>query len=417
MLTYGLLLSPSQAADEPFFPFGIYDKSERIPGDKSWEAHYVQLIDLLHTNNINTILTIPYHDVRQSLYVMDRASANGLRVIMGTGNPLNGQWDKTGPTQPFHQAYIHRSVITIKTGDEPNSVAEVDTLARYYDAFRAFYTDPIVTAMVGDGMDGTERDFAQQAWATLRTDILFARHYPIRRQYDLVNWSRDKLALPFEAWSTVMERYADQRSWWFIMQAFGRGIPKTDASYWRLPTVGEIAAMSHIALANGARGIIAFCLQTFDIEKAALVDADLRPMAAYDGSFPLQGMQQMGGLVEKHAAFLLRHKRDSFTVHASNADVVVVPRFDPLDASRYVYAVNKNTTQKRDAIINFTVNPDVANAVDMYTGLSAAVTLGTTEGRFQTTLAPGQGQLWRLVPATPPTTPQNLRVVPRSTNP
>lgn len=411
-----LCISPSRAAGESFFPFGVYDKSERVPGDKAWEGHYRQLIELLHSNNINTLLTIPYHDVRQSLFVMDLANAKGLRVIMGTGNPLNGQWDKTGPTQAFHSAYLHPSVIAIKTGDEPNTSEEIDTLERHYDAFRAFYPHPIVTAMVGDGMTGTDRDFALQAWATLRTNILFVRHYPIRRQNDLINWPRDKLALSFDAWTTVMERYAEQRSWWFILQAFGRGVPKTPESYWRLPSNHEIEAMSHLALAQGARGIIAFCLQTFGIEKAALVDADLRPMAAYDGSYPLHGMKHIGGIVEKHSAFLLRHKRDSFTVQASHADIVTVPRVDPFDQSRYVYAINKNTTQARETVIRFTLDLDVANAVDLYTGLSTAVTQNATGRQFPATLAPGQGQLWRLVSATPPSTPQNLRATPGGAN-
>lgn len=408
---------PLQGAEAPFFPFGVYDKSEQTPGGTAWEAHYVQLIELLRANNINTLLTLPYHDVRQSLYVMDRADANGLRVIMGTGNPLNAQWDMTGPTQSFDRAYRHRSVIAIKSGDEPNSMQEVDTLVRYYGAFRAFYPHPVITAMVGDGMDGTARDFARQAWAAMGAEILFSRHYPIRRRYDLVNWSRDKMALPLEEWSAVMEHYADKRPWWFIMQTFGRGVAKSDASYWRLPSADEIEGMTHLALANGARGIIAFCLQSFDIEKAALVDGQLRPMAAHDGSFPLHAMRQLGELVQTHAAYLLRHTRAAFSVRSKQSDVVLVPRLDPADGSHLIYAVNKNSTQTRETAVYFTPATIVANAVDLYTGRNVPVTFVANEAAFETTLAPGQGQLWRLIPPTLPRTPENLRAVPGGKTP
>ena len=417
MLATYMMAPALHSAETTFFPFGVYDKSERTPGTAAWETHYVNLIKLLRSNNINTLLTLPYRDVRHSLYVMDRADADGLRVIMGTGNPLNAQWDMTGPNQPFDRAYRHRSVIAIKSGDEPDTIEEVDTLARYYAAFRAFYSHPVITAMVGDGMDGTDRDFARKAWATLRADVLFVRHYPIRRRFDLVNWSRDKTALPLEDWSAVMERYAEKQPWWFIMQTFGRGVAKSEASYWRLPSADEIEAMAHIALANGARGIIAFCLQNFDIEKAALVDAELRPMAAHDGSFPLDAMRQMGELVQQHAAFLLRHTRGTFSVRSNQNEVVVVPRIDPADGSHLIYAINKNTTRDRETIINFAFTSVVAHAVDVFTGRSVPVTLGAAEGRFETTLAPGQGQLWRLVPAKLPPVPANVRAVPGENGP
>lgn len=409
------LVTPLAAAttDEPFFPFGVYDKSEHTVGGAEWEAHYRQMLGLLRENNINTLVTIPYKNVAHTLFVMNLVDASGMRVIMSAGNPQNPQWDMVGPTHRFHRAYSHRSVLGYKFGDEPLTTIQLDDMKSKYGAIRCCYTKPIVTAMVGELMTGTVSDFALTVWAAVRAETLFARHYPIRRTYDLTNWYREKISLPLENWATVMERYAAGRPWWFILQTFGRGTAKTHASYWRLPTVDEVEAMTHIALANGARGVVAFCLQTFGIEKAALVDVKLRPMAAHDGSFPLNAMRNLGALTQQHAALLLRHQTDSFSVRSSAVDVLVMPRRDPLDGSRYVYAVNKNTVQAQDTTIRFEASMVYDHAVDVFTDHRVQVMASASGAQFAAVLAPGQGRFWRLIPASLPSAPKYLLTVPQ----
>ena len=389
------IVQPTQAQNA-FFPFGIYDKAEISPRNENWRRYYSGVFNILVENNFNTILTVPYRRADESLYVLNRAQERGVRVILGTGNPLNHRWDRVGPASSFHAVYTHPNVIAIKSGDEPQTEADVRTLQRNYGAFRYHYQLPVITAMVGEGMTGRANDFTHQTWRRLNADILFARFYPIRRTFDLVEWSEQKMVKPFEQWAADMERNSAGRPWWYIMQTFGRDVPADAASYWRLPTESEINALGHVALANGARGIVGFALQRFGLERAALLDSRLLPMRAHNGSTPLNAMRELGALIRTHTPFLLRHRRGAHRVQIDNQVITAVPRLDPVTNKRFVYVVNRDG--ERDVAARVTVDgvQAVAAVQDLYTGRRLAVQPIGARVSWAVSLPPGAAQLWEM---------------------
>lgn len=383
-------------AQEAFFPFGIYDKAEISPRNENWRRYYSGVFNALVENNFNAILTVPYRRADQSLYVLNRAQERGVRVILGTGNPLNHRWDRVGPSSPFHAVYTHPNVIAIKTGDEPQTADDVRILQRNYAAFRYHYTLPVITAMVGEGMTGRANDFTHQTWRRLSSDILFARFYPIRRTFDLVEWSEQKMVKPFEQWAADMERNAAGRPWWYIMQTFGRDVPADAASYWRLPTEREINALGHIALANGARGIVGFALQRFGLERAALLNSFLAPMQAHDGSTPLNAMRELGALIRTHTPLLLRHRRGAHRVQMDNQVITAVPRLDPVNNTRFVYVINRDGEQARTGRVTVDGVGGVAAVRDLYSSRRVAVQQAGARVSWPVSLPPGAAQLWEL---------------------
>lgn len=392
-------LVPTLHAQDGFFPFGVYDKAEITSRNSNWQRYYTRLFNVLGENNLNTLLTVPYTRAEDSLYVLNRAQERGIHVILGTGNPLNVKWDRVGPTYPFHRVYTHPSVFAIKTGDEPETLADVRILKRNYEAFRHFYKLPVITAMIGEGMTGRNNDFTHQTWRRLNADILFARFYPLRRTYDLVEWSEQKMAKPFEQWAADMERNAAGKPWWYIMQTFGRDVPPIHTSYWRLPTESEISALGHIALANGARGIVGFALQRFGLERAALLNSRLMPMVAYDGSTPLNAVRELGTLIKTHTPLLLRHRRGSFRVEVNMPELTVVPRLDPVGNKRFVYAINKDSTLMKSGVVTVNGANDFSAVQDLYTGRRINTLRVGSRTSFTVSLPPGAGQLLEFVTA------------------
>lgn len=389
-----LMLTTVTFAQNAVFPFGVYDKTEMEPGTPAWTEHYRRLMTLLVDNNINTILTLPYKQADQTLAVIDEAQRRGVSVVMGTGNPLNGQWDYARPGYPFFAAYTRRNVIAYKYGDEPDDVSDLKVLSDQYAMLRTYLRKPVVTALVGETMDFATTSFAHQMWAKLDAQPRLARHYPIRRTFDLRDWSRDKMKHPFDEWSALMER-SEPSGWWCVLQTFGKGIESTEASFWRFPTATELSAMMHIAVANGARGIIGYALQDHDKHLQGLVNAELQPTVARDGSVPLAEYRHFGAIVQRHAALLSRHKRDSFEVVPNSPAIVAVPRFDPQDKAKYLYVVNKNTRESTETTIK--VGLADASAADIYGGTSPPVEeRGATSTTFKLRLQAGEGQLWRL---------------------
>jgi hypothetical protein len=387
-------LSQGQEAAQAYFPFGLYDKAEIAPGSAEWDAYYVRLFAVLSENDLNTLLIQPYRNVQQTLSVMNRAQASRIKVIMSVGNPLNPAWDFMEPGRPFFRAYTHPSVVAYKYGDEPAEAADLNTLRKAYAAIRRHSRLPILTAMVGENMDFTTTDIALRAWADLRSEVRFVRHYPARRTYGIDDLYKDKMQLTFAEWAHRMENDSDT-PWWFIPQTFGKGMQKNDAAYWRFPTAREVNAMTHVALANGARGIIGYALQDHG-QFLGLIDGQFAPRKAYDGSVPLHAFRSLGRLIREHAAFLARHKRAEFSVSVNNSYALAIPRFDPADQREYVYLVNKDTEYRQSGTLAVQrVSQKPLRMQNVYLGSPNSVAV--TNGSIAWTLAPGEAQLLLLL--------------------
>ncbi len=390
------LCAPALAAQTsaPVFPFGLYDKAEMAPGSAAWRAYYAMLLDVLAQNNINTLLVQPYREVATTLEVMDAARARGLHVIMSVGNPLNPHWDYIGPRRPFFPAYRHPAVIAFKYGDEPDDDADLDILQNAYGALRRHVRPPVVTVMVGEQMRFVPDEIASRAWSSLRAPVRAARFYPLRKTYDLQRWPRDKMTRAFDAWAREME-LAAETPWWYVAQAFGQGTAAVEQSYWRLPTAAETTAMLHIALANGARGVIGYAAQDHSVKFIGLVDEHLHARRAWDGSQPLHAWRDLGALVSAHAGLLSRHRRADFVRDVSGDDVVAIARIDPQDGAQYVYIVNKNTQAAATGVLQVAPTAGRAFATDVYAREPRAQALAA-EGTLSWSLAPGEGKLLKL---------------------
>ncbi|HKE43995.1 MAG TPA: hypothetical protein VKB41_05600 [Steroidobacteraceae bacterium] len=382
-------------AQAPEFPFGVYDKATVEPASAEGREYYAKLFALLRSNHINTVLAQPYKSATTTLDLLEQARRAGIHVIMSVGNPLNPAWDYAGPGHPFDRAYRHPSVIAYKYGDEPKDLATLQRLVSVYGAIDHFYSLPIVTAVAGENSDFSSSDVAVELWNTLHSKVRFARFYPLRRVDDLASFNAAKMRMPFDAWASRMESFSDV-PWWYIAQTFGKGMEKNAASYWRFPTSAELSALTHIALANGARAIIGYALQDHSGYQG-LVDEQLNPRRARDGSIPLEQYRHLGALTAANAALLSRHQRASFDVVASNEALLAVPRYDPQSGTRYLYLVNKNT---ESALATTVILQGVANlrgVLDQYTGAAQnGVTVTGGALQFRVSLAPGDAQFWAL---------------------
>ena len=161
-----------------------------------------------------------------------------------------------------------------------------------------------------------------------------------------------------------MELAADT-PWWYVAQAFGQGAQLADASFWRLPTAAETSATLHIALANGARGIIGYALQDHAGRFMGLLDDRLEARRARDGSQPLQAWREVGALARAHGALLARHRRVDFIRNASEG-IVAVARVDPDTSEEYLYVVNKDTERPRSGALRIVPSATRAVATNMY---------------------------------------------------
>lgn len=377
---------------QDFFPFGVFDKSDPYsrfdkqpfkPGSEAWKAYRKKLLDIYKAYNINTVLNTQYRNELHARYVLDQLHESGIKVIFQPGHPFNRQTDETRPGYAKNSIYRHPAIIAYKLGNEPKSKEVLKGLKARYNLIRAHYDKPIVTAMVGEVMGestlghkmmvkGGGIDNAPAAWQLLDPQILFVRHYPFRRQYDLIHWYQDKMKMPFQDWAAEMEVIYKGRPWWYIPQLFGKGKQKSEGSYWRLPTAAEMNAMVHVALANGARGIIGWGIPSYDVtrkkKRVMMLDENLELVAARDGSYPMEQYGRIGSLVKKFGALLGRHVPSDVDIRGKNENVLKVPRLDPDTADLYVYVVNLDTESENRAEFSVPGVSGIKRVYDIYSG-------------------------------------------------
>ena len=323
------------------FVFGVFDKYDVAEaGSQAWRDHYVRLADLLAENHINGVVLAANKDPAHSVELLDLMHQNNIGVLQTIGNPLSRKWDMAGPQHRFHSVYTHDGILAYKFADEPKAFDRVNKIAKRYDAISRYYAKPIVTALIGELMEDDD-EFSLSTWSRLDSQIKFARFYALRRQYELYDWYKDKTKLTFVAWCQYMEKAHDGAPWWFIAQTFGRGKQKNHGSYWRLPTAIEMNAQLHTALAYGARGIWGFALQPFGNPKNVfMLDDDYQPVQAHDESNVFESFTHVAQLVEKHEHFFLNHVPGPNTVEVVGENIVAVERRLEGSQSSFIYVVN-----------------------------------------------------------------------------
>jgi len=383
-------LTVAASTDNNFFPFGVFDKSDPhdkfdnkdfITGSKEWLDYRENFVDILVKHNINTVINTPYKNDNHARMALDHLHKKNIKVIFQPGNPFNRKSDISIPGYAVNSVYRHPSIIAYKLWDEPKSQKKLSKLKNWYSMIEKHYDKPIITAMIGELMGesktgkrlkskGGDNDISISAWEKLDSKILFARHYPIRRTYDILNWYQDKMKMPYYEWCAYMETVSQDRQWWYIPPLFGKGKEKSKKSYWRFPTSNEINALIHTALANGARGIIGWGVPTYDYTKKKtrkmFINQNLELEVARDGSIPMEQYGKIGKLINTHSSLLLRHKRGKFELSETNNDVLKTPRIDPDTGNLYVYTVNLDTEEDNSATFTIPLSSKITQAIDIY---------------------------------------------------
>ncbi len=409
LITYTSLCTANQ-----HFPFGVFDKSDPYQkfdkkdyhvGSAKWMTYRQEFVKKLKKYNINTVINTPYKNDNHTRFVLDTFYNNNIKVIFQPGNPFNKKSSISSPGYTVDSVYQHPSIIAYKLWDEPKTLEKLNKLKRWYGLIEKHYDKPIVTAMIGELMGesstgkalnvkGDDKDIAIAAWRTLDSKILFARHYPYRRQYDLVNWYKEKMKMPFHEWCAYMETAYKGRPWWYIPQLFGKGKNKSKKSYWRFPTSNETNALIHTALANGARGIIGWGIPTYDYTKKPsrkmFLDENLTPEVARDGSIPMNQYGEIGRLTKDHADLLLRHKKANIQFKGTNNEVLKITRTDPKTKKLYMYTVNLNTEKTNIASFIIPEPFNITHAVDVYSNKQLNTTINTKGTEIVYKLTPGE---------------------------
>ena len=370
------------------FPFGVFDKSDEYSqfdnqdyeiGSDEWKEYRNKFAQILSQYNINTVITNAYGEERYAKYVLDGMHDNNIQVIFQPGS-LMRHIREANVSNAGHEIFSHPAIVAFKIGNEPKNKSSVNKLVNKYARIRNHYDKPIITAMIGELMGESEHDLllsgetadiSQYAWERLNSKVLFARNYVYRRNYGLINWYKEKMRMSFPAWAAHMEVAADDKQWWFIPQLFGKGKQLIHKSYWRFPTSAELNAVIHIALANGARGIVGWGIPTYDYSRKStrkmLLDNHFKPEVARDGTFPIEQYSIIGQLIIQHGDLLLHHVKSNISFDVDDERILSIGRMDPRNKLQYVYLVNMDTNDVVTTNIKLNNLGNINALTDLYT--------------------------------------------------
>ena len=216
-----------------------------------------------------------------------------------------------------------------------------------------------------------------------------------------------KFRLLYAQWCEYMEDKAVESGveWWNIPQAFGRGPALSEDNFWRIPTEAELATLMHLSLANGARGLMHFSMNTFsegnpvNIGLVAAHTTTSDPFVktqARDNSYPLDAVKKVGQLIEDNTDFYLDHTEFTANVTKSDDDLYIATR--QYLGDQYIYSINMNTEGTTTDTITFS-NPCSCNAAkDLLTGDMVSLTdAGSGQVSIPITLEKGKTEIWQLM--------------------
>ncbi len=373
---------PDVEADEPFLAWGVYDKYQL--GGEPWalNTYLHAMCNDLRNHGFNTIMAgnaMPRPTVRQ----LDILSRYGMKVIL------------RGIGELPREVTTHPAVLAIAYGDEPK-VEELEGYRARFEELAEEYAAPITTCLIGDAVGTRGSADPWLIWPELGSAFKLARYYPIRKSvYDLVRFPNYKGGLSPQAIFRLLEIGAGEDGWYYVIQAFGDHVSEEmPEPYWRNPTAAEMRGMAHLALAHGARGVIAYTYQTERERWPALVDQRwLRPN---DGKY--EALAEVARQVAPVREVLLDSHWEALEVRATPATVWPVPRMTS-DGRRLAYVVNLDTDARADArieIIDPVVNSrrvPLAWVRELFGGAEIGFERAEMRSTFGLRLGPGRAAL------------------------
>ncbi|NJL33790.1 MAG: hypothetical protein HC893_07920 [Chloroflexaceae bacterium] len=374
---------------------GVYDKYANHDGrrftDPKWRDYYRRVFTLLQAHNLNTIVSPYLCDAEDIIDFVELAASYDIAVVLRS-NP-EGCLRPT-PEHLVHEAYGHPSVIAFMYGDEP-AEADVERYRRNYEHLATYYPDkPVVTAMVGEDVE-ENGGFPVRVWEELDPQVRMIRFYPFRyNKYNLVDWFDGPEGFgvaPDQAFH-IIEQANGQTPWWYVPQVFGQPAYGAGMNY---PTPQDIRALTHTALANGARALLGFSLQN---EQGPVFWRALVNQALESEGDNLAMYGELAGIFRKHSDLLLRHLPAEFDIDNNCNACSAVARYDPHTGEQYVYLVNRDSVTAH--VSSLTIDVALVEQIqDIYSG--QAYDIRMTDGRptITVTLEPGEGQFLRLTTA------------------
>ena len=381
---FGPLPKPDavESLREPFFPFGVYDKYI-LNRDPVIQLTYLHAVcRRLRDAGLNTITsgnTLLPPTVKQ----LDVAHQYGIRVMVRL------DWTRD------ERVLRHPAVLALMYGDEP-SASKLEQYKKTYASIQASYPEkPLLTCVIGDGIGMGGKADPLRVWPELQPRLRLVRFYPIRKtNYGTLRHRVIAGYLPVSATFRLIDTHA-RGPWWFVPPAFGQNATDLRPEpYWRNPTGGEMKALVHLALAYGAKGIIAWPFQTHMGGEAnlspALVTQDT--LAAQDDKFA--AYSELARWVTKAKRHLLDMKFGGIEATADRVEIEVVPRVTS-DDRKLLYLVNRDGNHAIETTVEF-LGAQVDSVTDLVS--SETIVAKVIDGRLKvrTSLGPGQGRLWEI---------------------
>jgi len=334
---------PDAGYDEPFMPWGVYDKYQ-LGGDLwALNTYLHAMCNDLRNHGLNAIMAgsaMPDPGVQQ----LDILARYGVKVILRGARPLPPE------------VTSHPAVLAVAYGDEP-SVEDLESYRARFDELAAQYGRPITTCLVGDSAATGAGNDPWLVWPGLGSEFEMARYYPIRKSfYDLVRYPAYKGGYPPRAVFRLLEVAAGEGGWYYVIQAFGGVVgEESPEPYWRNPDGPEMRGMAHLALAHGARGVIAYPYQQERADWPALVDQ--RWQRPIDDKY--QALAHVARTVQPLRETLLSSTWAGIELRPTPDTVEAVGRMTP-DGRRLAYLVNLDTDAPVEASV-VVMDPIIGN--------------------------------------------------------
>lgn len=272
----------------------------------------------------------------------------------------------------------------ILVGDEPTVENATEYRERYAQLRARRPEATLLTCMVGEATGSGGAHDPLRVWPLLQPAARYLRHYPVRRA------SHDALSpnpgqTPFL--QTLALAAAPDTPWYFAVQTFGNDpSPARPEPFWRNPNGNEVLAMSHLALAHGARGLFFYTFQTEGW--SALVYP--RSLAACDDKLAAVG--ELAAFVHAVEPVLGNAQPATFEVRTESPQVIA----RALTSGNASYAYFVNADSKQAHAVQASLGKRFKRITDQMTGKRIACSPADDSTTFQLELSPGRGRLLRL---------------------
>lgn len=199
---------------------------------------------------------------------------------------------------------------------------------------------------------------------------------------------------PFTNWLVTCDTIrshaeANGLPYWMVIQAFAK------PGAWRMPTAGELRAMTYLSIARNAKGIFFFLYNSNSQEERleGLVDPQLRPTPLLDEAARIaKHLKRIGPVLAQ---------LDPAPNIASSGGPMDVRTFAQRGGTRYIFAANTDTVNAVESTgtIGGPAPEKIRRLTDVGTGENVPLQRDTDSDfpRFTLRLEAGQGRLLRVV--------------------